>query len=190
MVYSSCLHGGIWLETLLLDLWPAESAQESMPPNRSRTPSWSWAAVNGLISIPYKELGPEWKHLDILHCQLTLKDPQAPFGEVAAGFLQVRGYLIEIKIKSDGSATKTVAEGREPTENGRMSLDCEAERCGVCRPTAVGCSRRIFREVGCGEHRTRRVGLFKLPSTSKKSTKSGSMIYTYMKLPLYDLSYP
>ena len=54
--------------------------------------------------MPYRELGPEWERLDILHCQLTLpKDPQAPFGEVTTGFLKVRRYLIEISIKFDGS---------------------------------------------------------------------------------------
>ena len=78
--------------------------------------------------MPYRELGPEWERLDILHCQLTLpKDPQAPFGEVTTGFLKVRRYLIEISIKFDSSAIKTVAEGQDSTENGRMNLDCEAE---------------------------------------------------------------
>lgn len=96
---------GIWRDTLLYDLlWRAhKSAGDSEQAGCSaeyRAPSWSWAAVDRAID----SRGPSYNAPNVasaatvVHCEVTLKTPELPFGEVTGGSLVLRATLIPCKV--------------------------------------------------------------------------------------------
>ncbi len=97
---------GMWRDTLLYDmLWRAhKSAGDSGQVGRSaeyRAPSWSWAAVDRAVDFrgpPYNapNVAPA---ATVVHCEVTLKTPELPFGEVTSGSLVLRATLIPCKVR-------------------------------------------------------------------------------------------
>lgn len=175
-VYQDEYLAGLWRKTLLLDLlWTSESAGGAHTrPKEYRAPSWSWAAVDGLISARYMEesLNPDTERAEIVHCEVTLKDREVPFGEVTAGLLKVRGYLKEIVMESNGAARAKIEGGQEEVEIGYARYDAKEERSGkvyvvplLWSASAASVEGLVVVRANGGQYR--RVGRFVNGSNSK-----------------------
>ncbi|KAI0753830.1 HET-domain-containing protein [Fomes fomentarius] len=92
---------GLWEGTLAQDLlWRKAREMLSPRPNGYRAPSWSWAAVDGLIVARQMDdrLDLDTTNTatcDILGCEVEPATPIVPFGKVASGTLHVRAVLVE-----------------------------------------------------------------------------------------------
>lgn len=86
---------GMWEHHLLGDLCWTRSGENPLPrPSTFRAPSWSWAAVNGIIYNPGAFVEPqEAYHCTIIDCQVELADKNSPFGEVRGGSLKLEARL-------------------------------------------------------------------------------------------------
>ncbi len=104
---------GVWRsDTLLTDLlWGADklgveaAGHQHARPTAYRAPSWSWAAIEGVVYV--RAAGPFPFTLDlelegtrsvalakIVECWVTLEDAALPFGRVTGGTLVLNGTLI------------------------------------------------------------------------------------------------
>lgn len=90
---------GLWRSDMLLTdlLW--EIYQDGRRPSVYRAPSWSWAAVDGVVSrylwIPeLEDTRPSDLLAEIVECWVTLEDAALPFGGVTDGALVLRGMLM------------------------------------------------------------------------------------------------
>ena len=128
---------GMWrgdLETSLL--WSVErclqedSEMRWRRPETSRAPSWSWAAIEGSISIePF--IGMQ-SHVVIEEATVKHQSKGDPFGRVLSGSLLVRGKIIHgvhLQLEDDstsacctGHAYKTI--GSTPDNSYTFILDC------------------------------------------------------------------
>ncbi|OJT10234.1 hypothetical protein TRAPUB_13254 [Trametes pubescens] len=99
---------GVWRHSLLLDLlWCAAQGKHLYRPVEYRTPSWSWAAVEG--ELAWRARGPgEMMVLDedafakVVRCEVTIKDPALPFGQVTGGSLVLRAPLLGCILRLEG----------------------------------------------------------------------------------------
>jgi hypothetical protein len=91
---------GLWRETLRQDLlWEVErtSSQSQIKPNHSQyiSPSWSWASVPGGVSFIRPKSGIRFA-FEILDAQCIVPGLNS-FGEVASGYIKLRGYTFAAK---------------------------------------------------------------------------------------------
>lgn len=73
--------------------------QEPEParPREYRAPSWSWAAIDGLICYEDRYIVPcESSEFEILECRVVPETVQAPYGAVRSGFLTVKGRMKKV----------------------------------------------------------------------------------------------
>lgn len=96
---------GLWRsEALFTDLlWETPREVNGARPTRPaeyRAPSWSWAAIDGVVRraahTPYLE-DPRLRAIalaEITECRVTLEDEEHPFGRVTGGTLVLRGSLV------------------------------------------------------------------------------------------------
>ncbi|KAI8651876.1 HET domain-containing protein [Fusarium sp. Ph1] len=71
----------------------------------SRAPSWSWASKDGRVSIPgyvsdSQYSLDEWK-LQILEYDISLRNPDIPFGEVTGGQIIIQGWTMPLVERKD-----------------------------------------------------------------------------------------
>ncbi len=92
---------GLWEGTLVQDLlWRKAREMLSPRPEGYRAPSWSWAAVDGLIVARQMDdrLNLDTTDIatcDILGCEVEPATPIVPFGKVVSGTLHLRAVLVE-----------------------------------------------------------------------------------------------
>ncbi|THU92191.1 HET-domain-containing protein [Dendrothele bispora CBS 962.96] len=72
---------------------------KGVTPTRYRAPSWSWAAVNGIIgsSVIIQDEFPDPPHrvlCDIRQCEISLKWEGDPYGEVTSGLLVIETSIM------------------------------------------------------------------------------------------------
>ncbi|EIW62306.1 HET-domain-containing protein, partial [Trametes versicolor FP-101664 SS1] len=113
---SDAYLAGLWRSDLLRHLlWSSDYYPDTADlsthsphtrPAAYRAPSWSWAAIDGVVEYDEDDLvsyctaaGQRMKPLafvfvEVVDCWVTLKDPALPFGEVTDGALVLRGTLI------------------------------------------------------------------------------------------------
>lgn len=90
---------GLWKKTLLFDLLWKRAHRFAPRPQRYRAPSWSWAAREEGVSPIHQvdedkwSADPEILKVEILECEVELKNKDLPFGEVTGGFLKLKGRL-------------------------------------------------------------------------------------------------
>lgn len=92
---------GLWRSEMLLNdlLWRVRDPLDLEYPATYRAPSWSWAAVDGQSTSDFFPRGPEIVvGAKVVRCDVTLKDPELPFGEVTGGSLVLRARLIPCKV--------------------------------------------------------------------------------------------
>ncbi|KAI0826815.1 heterokaryon incompatibility protein-domain-containing protein [Trametes gibbosa] len=105
---------GLWRNTLLSDLlWYHENytRTEGARPATYRAPSWSWAAIDGRLRLlaishqPTAEAGNAGVAvMEVIRCEVSLKNESLPFGEVTGASLVVRAPLIRCVLRRDGWA--------------------------------------------------------------------------------------
>lgn len=132
LVYKDQYLAGLWRKTLLLDLlWKAEAFGRLPPrPKPYRAPSWSWASIDGLVTAQYLEgTLADAVHLrkaEILDCQVQLASEEAPFGEVTAGTLKLKGLMTQVTL--EGQNVLLTSQGQEPKDIGFVVFDSNEER--------------------------------------------------------------
>ncbi|EIW62676.1 HET-domain-containing protein, partial [Trametes versicolor FP-101664 SS1] len=95
-ILSSDYLAGLWRDTLLHDLlWrrapDAMSITDLVRPAEYRAPSWSWASVDGPVSMLPWDYGADATAVaEILRCEVTLKDPELQFGELRGASIVLR----------------------------------------------------------------------------------------------------
>ncbi|KAF9460037.1 heterokaryon incompatibility protein-domain-containing protein [Collybia nuda] len=123
---------GLWKDTLFLGLlWCRNGDVAALPrPAKYRSPSWSWAAIDSEVLTERFEwcLDKEKtaQFFEILDGETTLRSANAPYGEVTAGKITVRGYLRKGRLLSDESARYnkyTVCDEDESEIHWNASLD-------------------------------------------------------------------
>ncbi|KAH9887696.1 heterokaryon incompatibility protein-domain-containing protein [Cubamyces lactineus] len=85
---------GLWGDGCILHdlLWQVSSW--SPRPTAYRAPSWSWASVNGEVSMLIDHLDPSLEALaEVIDCRVTAQNKKFPFGPVSSGSLILRGRL-------------------------------------------------------------------------------------------------
>lgn len=100
---------GLWRHTLLQDLLWYTRDQEGEPGRAHRlmeyrAPSWSWASVDGDVRHSTLSNDGVTAVAEVVSCEVKLKNPQYPFGEVTDGFLQLDAALIRCKVRVGGSS--------------------------------------------------------------------------------------
>ncbi|KAI0324756.1 HET-domain-containing protein [Cubamyces sp. BRFM 1775] len=98
---------GLWEPTLVNDLlWrrTTEMPLSARPSQYYLAPTWSWASVDGPISLlagydvrlhPYRLIGSKSiRCAKIVSCDVTLEDERLPHGRVKSGLLQLQTKLI------------------------------------------------------------------------------------------------
>lgn len=99
---------GLWRDSLVTDLFwygPSVKGEKCSRPSPYRAPSWSWASVNGPVSVPLfldEDLQDIKPLVNILTCEVKTATGD-PFGFVTGGFLKLSGLLatIQMKLKAD-----------------------------------------------------------------------------------------
>jgi hypothetical protein len=93
---------GLWLRTLPLDLvWYLDRVgRQTYEPAFAasplyRAPSWSWASVEGRICVerPSRLFTSE---IELRSFKIDPKSPEAPFGQVRTGYLEILGRLKQV----------------------------------------------------------------------------------------------
>lgn len=104
---SSDYLAGLWRDTLLHDLlWRRvpgdELGVDLVRPAAYRAPSWSWAAVDGPVSMLHWDYGADATAVaKTVRCEVTLKDPELHFGELRGASLTLRAALIQFELKTE-----------------------------------------------------------------------------------------
>ncbi|KAI0829182.1 heterokaryon incompatibility protein-domain-containing protein [Trametes gibbosa] len=98
---------GLWRHSLLVDLLWYTDWERRPRPAVFRAPSWSWAAVDGWI-IMSPICGDELTVAVVVQCDVSLKDPSLPFGEVTGGSLVLRAPLLPVQCSGSGSQTERI----------------------------------------------------------------------------------
>jgi Heterokaryon incompatibility protein (HET) len=127
--YGDQYLAGLWKSHLIEDLcWQCFGATNTRP-NKYRAPSWSWASVNGLLSIT--EIGG-WADLaEVLDVQVEVKG-ENPYGEVNSGDLTLRTALERLWIVEEHDELAHKRHARMFSKNGDkegwpVSFDIESE---------------------------------------------------------------
>jgi hypothetical protein len=94
---------GIWQHQLPKNLmWRVYGEKKRLRPSSYRSPSWSWASVDGEITPDY--FGWETSYtilLTIRQCTVTPVSPILPFGAVFSGYITVSGRLRKMNLDVD-----------------------------------------------------------------------------------------
>jgi Heterokaryon incompatibility protein (HET) len=131
---------GLWRNDLLNGLaWTA--AGDKTRPSAYRAPSWSWASIDGGVCYDPR---PRTSKIDLVQltkvvsCEIQPLHPTAPFGEVQAGTIELRGVVKDFDW--DG-----VLEFRRADGNylGRVFPDVEEEAIDSAVDPGVG-ERAVF----------------------------------------------
>ena len=89
-------YAGLWSCELIRGLlWKVFNPKIGARRPGYRAPSWSWASSNGQVVHSFTETDPVPYHFEILGCNVTLRDPSFPFGEIQDGVLRVSGVTKE-----------------------------------------------------------------------------------------------
>ncbi|RAQ51389.1 hypothetical protein AFGD_012168 [Aspergillus flavus] len=92
---------GLWRRSLVSDLgWQfaySSTAERTCPPRQYIAPSWSWASVATRQAIGYSGETILNTLATVIDADVTLKGRNR-FGEVSDGFVQLRGFIREIKL--------------------------------------------------------------------------------------------
>jgi hypothetical protein len=100
-VWGTPYLAGLWQETLFEDLFwhKRPGGSEDLPrPAQYRAPTWSWASVDGGVEAALKKWNASDERsgrCEILSCDVTLENPQIPFGRVTSGTLVLRAALVK-----------------------------------------------------------------------------------------------
>lgn len=103
-LWSGVYYAGIWGQFMFQQLLWEGSPNFSEPetflrkPSQYRAPTWSWASVDGRLSIPAFPY-IEAHGLEFVSCKTTLVHEQNPFGPVLGGILRLRGLFKEALIE-------------------------------------------------------------------------------------------
>ncbi|KAF9873404.1 hypothetical protein CkaCkLH20_09217 [Colletotrichum karsti] len=102
---------GLWESDFLYGLlWSdgdpgADKSKRGPRPTSRPKPSWTWASHDGEVAWTNVHLEKtKDKYFEILHRDVQLKSPDAPFGEVTKGELRVRGLMRSIPLPADKCA--------------------------------------------------------------------------------------
>ncbi|EPE28982.1 hypothetical protein GLAREA_00140 [Glarea lozoyensis ATCC 20868] len=100
---------GVWYHQLPGALYWKVVSKRNERPSVYRAPSWSWASIDGEVSF-FMNHGTIRANAKIMEDSITLKYPSAPFGEVDAGYLVVRGYTHSMRLGKGKSAFRNNLE--------------------------------------------------------------------------------
>ncbi|KAF4628515.1 hypothetical protein G7Y89_g9639 [Cudoniella acicularis] len=102
-VLSASYVAGMWTNTLHFNLcwyrkkffWPPSNPR----PREYQAPSWSWASINEPVEMcsPENYRSEDEFLLQVLHCDVRLKNVMAPYGAVTSGVLTVKGCMKQIQ---------------------------------------------------------------------------------------------
>ncbi|KAI0823231.1 heterokaryon incompatibility protein-domain-containing protein [Trametes gibbosa] len=99
---------GLWRDSLVNDLlWQAQISRdaEGSPRVRQavgyRAPSWSWAAVEGEVTMRLPGVGQD-PLCEVVRCTVQLKDADVPFGQVVGGSIVLRAAVIRCVLRKGG----------------------------------------------------------------------------------------
>ena len=131
---------GLWKPDLMNELvWFRAKAPRPRPPNK--TPSWSWASVNGPVYFLGLYERREFFNFEVLGCNVIPLSELAPFGEVAErGTLRVRGLLKDIAW--DGEREKLLDKDGGVIGSAIIDVDEEQRLSGMSTCLAVSALRR------------------------------------------------
>lgn len=96
-------------------------------PAKYVAPSWSWAAIKGIISV----YGGKNFRGELLRCEVTLRDESLPFGAVTGGVLELRVQVKETRwSRLTGEVGERLFEGTDTESKpmGKVFMDAEEER--------------------------------------------------------------
>ncbi|KAF2138767.1 uncharacterized protein K452DRAFT_276522 [Aplosporella prunicola CBS 121167] len=148
---------GMWRQTLIGSLlWSSEISsyedQDWSPmAEDDRTPSWSWASINGPISF----LTPEQPNISILDIHCSPKGSN-PFGQVKGGYIILEGNIMIANLNgSNGRKICRLFAGISLLGAHYLHLDRPVEECD-CR-TPIFAATKTLRRVR-GEHALRNDG--------------------------------
>ena len=126
-IWGGSYYAGIWsqyiFQQLLWSFNPTFSDPETYPrpAPQYRAPSWSWASIDGKLSMPqFPYL--ETHGLEFVSCDITLADAANPFGPILDGQLRLRGMVKEGYIARD-LFDLSCTEPSLSTRIGSISLD-------------------------------------------------------------------
>jgi hypothetical protein len=96
---------GLWRNDMLrcLAWWTAPGA-ETRRPSEYRAPTWSWASIDTSVCWWRREAKPKMEFLiptEVINCEVKLVYPMAPFGEVQAGTVELRGLVKDLDWDGD-----------------------------------------------------------------------------------------
>lgn len=197
-MWSGVYYAGIWRQFIFQQLlWqgnpdPSEPGTFLRRPIKYRAPSWSWASVDGRLSIPaFPYIATH--DIEFVSCETVLVHEQNPFGPVLRGVLRLRGLLKEASLHrasrnifADSESSKKAADHRigHASLDIAMSEDVLSVYClAIERPsddvnseTETHCSESSYdppgqckgllllpeNKVKAGEHGFVRIGVFRL----------------------------
>ncbi|KAF2792568.1 hypothetical protein K505DRAFT_221470, partial [Melanomma pulvis-pyrius CBS 109.77] len=150
---------GLWKSHLITELsWTGPSGIMNLPlrPSPYRAPSWSWASIDGYISVgdsynkdPYKYLEAL---IDIIDCDIQTATADRT-GAVVGGSLRVSGWLASIQLHADSkSGWRVFFDGKWWDFGGRfyISLDCSPSSLRMhCLPLFAYCTDSHRGNVYC-----------------------------------------
>jgi hypothetical protein len=116
-IHKGTYVAGMWREHFPGALMWQRDATPYRRPRQYRAPSWSWAAIDGIIE--YAEHDCYDRDFTLISVDLVLKSPQAPFGAVTGGSITVRGWLRLLFMRQTGVDRYILVD-----VNGETSADC------------------------------------------------------------------
>ncbi|KAI3601322.1 tol-like protein [Moniliophthora roreri] len=134
---------GLWEKFLLQDLlWKKASDSLRARPTLYLAPSWSWASVDGQVSL-YRALDhrldaafitdpTQLKSCEILECNVGLDDERLPHGKVKSGSLTLRATMVPTTWRIGMEESKLFVRG-DNVKAGLLTLDVHHDdRSLVC----------------------------------------------------------
>jgi hypothetical protein len=132
-IMKSAYHSGLWSDHLIHQIaWKVTIPSPSPSPEAdgTRGPSWSWAAVNGQVTMPYWDANPVidiWILLADVVSAHTVPVTDDEFGHVKEGILRIHGSLGVLKLcgpVTEQSSAGDVKEGQDPlNKSGKVRLE-------------------------------------------------------------------
>jgi Heterokaryon incompatibility protein (HET) len=104
-VLNDTYYAGLWRKDLLRFLaWFTAHPEEDVVRRHSeyRAPTWSWASIDTFVN--WEQSNAKMDVLiptEVLHCQIEPVHPMAPFEEVRAGVLELRGLVRDLDWDGD-----------------------------------------------------------------------------------------
>jgi hypothetical protein len=142
---------GLWAKWLIKDLsWfhgkvsrldhRHGSWKDSSRPVQWRCPSFSWASIDGTISLGYdaQVSRHDRKIFAVIHqCWAQPRSLEAPFGEVVDGLLEIEGPLVQVEIQEETD--------NEPPRHEHAGLEFEGSNRLLEHSTEIIAPQRIGR---------------------------------------------